>query len=147
MKNLKEVETKISLDSIIEYIENTEEESWNLHFVRSEDGKKNCFFGHLFNYAGGDERIKGIELNCGSYVWMLFEELFATTYMIFEVNDGDDPEYQQETPKQRVLQYLKDLRDGKAKTTQQLMKEYEEECRKEYEEQKQIRASTRQEVS
>ncbi len=31
------------------------------------------------------------------------------------INDGDDPNYQQPTPKQRVLAYLCDVRDGRAK--------------------------------
>lgn len=51
--------------------------------------------------------------------------MWATTFMIYPVNDGENPKYTQETPKQRCLAYLKDLRDGKEKNTRQLMAEYE----------------------
>lgn len=105
-----------TIQEIIDYMESTSEESWGVDVVRTSDGK-NCFFGHLFN-MGSDESES-------NFIWSAFEEGWATTYMIYQVNDGADPRYQQVTPKQRVVQYLKDLRDGKAKTTHQLMEEYE----------------------
>jgi len=100
-----------SLDVIIPYMENTTEESWCTDIVKTKDGK-NCLFGHLFDLGGGK-----------LYDW--FENI-ATTYMVFPVNDGENPNYQQPTPKQRCVAYLKDLQSGKAKTTYQLMdEEYE----------------------
>lgn len=46
--------------------------------------------------------------------------------MVYYVNDGKNKNYQQATPKQRCVAYLKDLQSGKAKTTYQLMaEEYE----------------------
>lgn len=105
-----------TIQEIIDYMECTSEESWAVDVVRTKDGK-NCFFGHLFS-MGSDERESNL-------IWSFFEERWATTYMIYEVNDRRDERYQQPTPRQRIIQYLKDLRDGKAKTTYQLMEEYE----------------------
>lgn len=101
-----------SIDNIIAYMEHTDAAKWATDVVRTKDGD-NCFFGHLFNFAGGT-------------LWNLFEEMYATEYMIYPVNDGENATYPQATAKERVIAYLKDLRDGKAKTTHQLM---EEECR------------------
>lgn len=100
-----------SLDAIILYMENTSEESWCTDVVKTKDGK-NCLFGHLFD-------LGGVKL----FNW--FENI-ATTYMVYPVNDGENPNYQQPTPKQRCIAYLKDLQSGKAKTTYQLMDEYDE---------------------
>lgn len=103
-----------SIDNIIAYMEGTKPEDWATDVVRT--GDKNCFFGHLFNFAGG-------------LLWEMFEESWATTYMVYPVNDGQVTTYQQATAKERVVAYLKDLRDGKAKTTQALMaEEFEASC-------------------
>lgn len=102
-----------SIQEIIDYMEATSEDSWGVDVVRSKDGSKNCFFGHLFNMGKDQEE--------SNELWGLFEELYATTYMIYPVNDGENPYYQQATPKQRVIAYLKDLRDGKAMTTYEVM--------------------------
>lgn len=97
-----------SLDEIISYLENTSEESWCTDVVKTKDDK-NCLLGHLFDF-GGNELCS----------W--FEEI-ATTYMFYPVNDGENPNYQQPTPKQRCIAYIKDLKSGKAKTVYQLMDE------------------------
>jgi hypothetical protein len=99
----------LSLDAIIRHMEGTKPEEWATDVVRTAGGE-NCFFGHLFNYGG-------------NLLWGMFEELYATEYMIYPVNDGTNKKYPQATAKERVLAYLKDLRDGKAKTTRQLMDE------------------------
>lgn len=103
------------LQSIIAYMEATEEDSWQTGTVRSKDGTKNCFFGHLFAMGGSDEQ--------GDTLWHRFEDRWATTYMIYPVNDGEDPAYPHATPKQRILAYLRDLSDGTAKSTPVLMEE------------------------
>lgn len=100
-----------SLDTIIDYLEGTEEQSWCTDVVKTQDGK-NCLFGHLFD-LGGSELMD----------W--FENI-ATTFMVYPVNDGENEKYQQPTPKQRCIAYLKDLKSGKEKTTYQLMEEVEE---------------------
>lgn len=109
---------KLSLDSIIEYLEKTKEEYWYTDYCRSQCGTKNCLLGHLFEYGGG-------ERGQGSNFVDFFEEQYATSYMFFPVNDGKNPLYQQKTPKQRILAYLRDLRDGKQKKTYELLASYE----------------------
>lgn len=104
-----------TIQDVIDYMESTDENSWNLDTVRSKDGSRNCFFGHLFD-MGEDER----EAN---EIWDWFESEWATTYRIYPINDGEDPKYQQATPKARVVAYLLALRDGLEKTTMEQMKE------------------------
>jgi hypothetical protein len=102
-----------SSQEIIAYLESTTEESWCMDVCRTTTGK-NCLLGHLFD-LGGNSLID------------FFEELYATTYMFFPVNDGTHPNYKQSTPKQRCIAYIKDLASGKQKTTYQIMEEcYEE---------------------
>jgi hypothetical protein len=109
-----------SIGNIITYMEQTDPDKWATDVVRTADGS-NCFFGHLFNFAGGT-------------LWDLFEECWATTFMVYSVNDGSNPAYPQATAKERVVAYLKDLRDGKAQTTQQLMaEEFEASCNEQIE--------------
>lgn len=102
-----------TLDGVIAHIEATSEDSWQVNTVRSADGTTNCFFGHLFNMGANDKE--------GSALWDAFESRWATTYRIYPINDGKNPSYSQETPKQRVLTFLNDLRDGNAMTTEESM--------------------------
>lgn len=102
-----------TLDTVIAYMESTAEEDWNVDTVRSKDGKKNCFFGHLFNMSPDEERANAL--------WAMFEDLWSTTYRIYPINDGSDPRYPQATPKQRILAYLRALQAGEEQTTEQSM--------------------------
>lgn len=102
-----------NLDAVIAYMEATDEDAWRTETVRSADGSTNCFFGHLFNMGADDEQ--------GSALWNWFEELWATTYMVYPVNDGQHEKYQQKTPKKRMLAYLRALADGTEMTTEQAM--------------------------
>lgn len=102
-----------TLDPVIAYMEATAEDSWNLDTVRSKDGTRNCFFGHLFNMAPDEDRANAL--------WGMFEDLWSTTYRIFPINDGTNPSYPQETPKQRILAYLRALQAGDELTTEQSM--------------------------
>jgi len=107
-----------SPEGLLRYLEATTEESWCTDVVKDKGGRS-CFFGHVFDWGGGDENRNG------SRAMDIFEACFATTYMIYPVNDGQHPKYQQKTPKQRCLAYFKDLLSGEEKTTYQLMQEYE----------------------
>ena len=98
-----------TLDEVIQYLEQTPEDSWCTDVVRTEVGK-NCVYGHLHAFGGNP-------------LCDIFEEAIATTYMLYPVNDGEHPDYKQPTPKQRILAYIRDLKSGKQKTTQVLMKE------------------------
>lgn len=99
-----------SLDRIITYLEQTDEDNWCTDYVRTKDGK-NCLFGHLFDLGG-------------SKLMNWFDGVIATSYMVYLVNDGKNDNYRQETPKQRCIAYLNDLKRGDAKTVYQLMEEY-----------------------
>jgi len=87
--------------------------------VKTSSGQS-CLFGHVFDWAGGDSDIKK-----SNQAMDLFEACYATTYMVYPVNDGTNSQYQQSTPKQRCIAYFKDLINGNQKTTYELMKEHE----------------------
>ena len=115
------IKETFELQELIDFLDETPEDSWLVDKVRSKDQKKNCVMGHIYAFCAG-----GYDKDGGSAGWDYFEECYATTYMIYPVNDGENAKYQQSTPKQRVLAYLRDLRDGKEKTTPVLWKESEE---------------------
>jgi len=127
----------ITLDDIIGMVEATAEDAWQVDVVRSEDGSRNCFFGHLHAYASqraahlaADSippffRERRPDLTAqdvfASAVWDWFESAYATTYAIYPVNDGQNPSYPQSTPRQRVLAYLRALASGDELTTMEAM--------------------------
>lgn len=102
------------IDEIIDYMKKTDEKEWCEKVVRN--GDSNCFFWHLHKMCKDDEEA--------TFNWDMFEEQWASTYMIYPVNDWEHPRYQQATPKQRVIAYLKALMNGEEKNTQDLWHEY-----------------------
>lgn len=126
---MKEYEALLTLDQFINYLEATSPNDWAVDVVRSKDSKKNCVFGHLVNWYYGKD-YKGNVMP----IWDVFESMWATSYMIYPVNDGDSPKwmnhkYDQKTAKERTISYLKNLKQGKEKNTEQLFKESEEEMK------------------
>lgn len=120
------------LDWIITELAKIPDELWRTDTVReTHDGvTTNCVMGHIFDIGGGDEPTEisfgnGPKVNGGGLLWDWFEDRWATTYMIYPVNDGERPDYPQPTPRERCLAYLRDLRDGKAKSTEDLWAEDE----------------------
>jgi len=117
----KKEEELLDLNNIISYLQNTTPEDWCVGRVRTKGNKQNCLLGHLHNYGGGDE-------GHGGFICDMFEEFYATTYMFYSINDGEHSDYPQKTSKDRIIAYIKDLRDGKQMTTGQMfeeeMKEY-----------------------
>lgn len=105
------VTIEVDIQRIIEFIKRTDDDKWCTDVVKTQDGKS-CIMGHIFDMGG-------------NMLWELFESVFATTYMIYPVNDGTHPTYKQTTPKERILAYLSDLRDGKASTTQDIEEDYD----------------------
>lgn len=111
------------LKPFVAYLEQTKPSEWQVDTVRNSNNTKNCVMGHLVNWAYGKDYKDNL-----SPIWDWFEEMWATTYMIYPVNDGNAPawmnhRYNQKTPKARVIAYLKNLIDGKEKTTQDLWQE------------------------
>ena len=127
----------VTLDDIIAMVESTDEDAWQVDVVRSGDGNRNCFFGHLHAY--GFQRAAGLTVDIvpqffrdrapevgaqdyfASQLWDWFECAWASTYAIYPVNDGTNPRYPQSTPKQRVLAYLRALAAGDEMTTMESM--------------------------
>lgn len=110
MSELKEPTT---LEAVIKFMEATDESEWQTDVVRSKDGKQNCFFGHLFNMGADEDEANRI--------WDWFEARWATTFMLYPVNDGENPKYQQSTSKARVLAYLNALLSGEEENSFALM--------------------------
>lgn len=106
----------MKIQNLIEYLEKTNSNDWIVDKVRTENGK-GCLMSHIFDWGGGD--------NGGSEAWDWFEECWATTYMVYPVNDKQHPKYQQSDPKERCIAYLKDLQNGSEKTTQDYFNEYQ----------------------
>jgi len=88
------------IEDLIAYLETTPDSTWCVGLCRTGDRVQHCVLSHVLNFAG----VEGLDF---------FEERWATTSMIFPVNDGEHETYQQATPKARCLAYLADLRDGK----------------------------------
>lgn len=101
----EDIAAKIShLDQFIQYLQDTQEDQWAIDVVRTVGGKKNCLFGHLVNWVYGPEYEGSV-----TRAWDIFEEMWSTTWEIYPINDGQDPRYQQDTPKQRCIAFMKDL--------------------------------------
>jgi len=100
---------ELIIDELILYLENTKDETWCTDVVKTNDGKS-CVMGHVFDFGGNK-------------MWELFEAMIATTFMIYPVNDGEHPNYQQPTAKERCIAYLKAVKEGKEKTSYQLWEE------------------------
>ena len=120
----KEYQSLANLNPFIKYLEDTKEEEWAVDVVRTKNGA-NCMFGHLVNWFYGKDYKDNI-----MPIWDAFESMWATSYMVYPVNDGQAPKwmnekYEQKTPKGRVVAYLKNLRDKKEKNTDDLWKESE----------------------
>lgn len=112
-KSKDQIESKKLINNFLKYLEKTQDSEWLTEkCADTPELKKCCVMGHLFKFGGGNKDKKK-----GNQIWDDFEYYFATTYMIFPVNDGKHKNYQQATPKQRCIAYLKDLRDGIEETS------------------------------
>ncbi|MBC9927250.1 hypothetical protein [Leucobacter sp. cx-169] len=125
----------VTLGDLIAHLERIPESRWRTGTVRSEDGRTNCFFGHLHHYGvfmssyaatlpEATAKCSGEEV-FASRLWDWFESTWATTYRIYPVNDGESLKYPQPNPKSRVLAFLAALRSGaEPNTTRSLDAEY-----------------------
>lgn len=113
------IKKDFEIQELIDFLELSSEDSWQMDTVRSKGGAKNCVYGHIYAFGAG-----GYDKDGGTPACDFFENRWATTYMLYPVNDGENPKYQQETPKQRCLAYFKDLRDGNEKNTCDLLNEF-----------------------
>ena len=112
---MRDEEFYYRLSTIIDYVEATDESSWCVDVVKTKAGK-NCLFGHLWDMVGGDQdKVKGNEI----FDW--FESRVSTTFFVYRVNDGENPDYPQNTPKQRCLELLRNIFNGCELTTYESM--------------------------
>ena len=123
MKQRYSTEELTLINNIIQYLQDTKEEDWCIDVVRKDN--KNCFFGHIFNYG-----LNGIDIpNYGSFdgekganaLWDWFENAVASTDRIYPVNDGEDLDYQQATPRERCIAFIQDILTGKKPNTFEAM--------------------------
>lgn len=99
------------LSDVIAYLDSTDPESWwPGPTYRSPDGTRHCALSH-------------IEVQYGMPVMEWFESRWSTSYMIGSVNDGNDKGYQQESPKERCMAYLRALADGSELSTEEVMEQ------------------------
>lgn len=94
------------LDYFIQKAESIPEDEWFVgKFINPDNPKQKCFRGHCdgsFNSAGSNEDEALLKLT----------DYSPRTFRVAVVNNGDHQRYQQNHPKFRVLQFLKDLKDG-----------------------------------
>lgn len=102
------------LTDFITYLEATTDADWCEEVVRSQDGEQNCALGHVFEW--GRARGDGSD-RAGSRAWDWFESAWSTSYAVYPVNDGRNPDYPQATPKERIIAYCKALLDGRELST------------------------------
>lgn len=100
----------LTIPKLISFLSRTKPEDWCTKICRTKNQKQNCLLGHVFNW-GGNIGIDWLESNV------------ATTFMFYPVNDGEHPNYPQETAKDRCIAYLTDIENGVVKSSAQLMDE------------------------
>lgn len=111
------------LVEFIPYLEATREEDWVQDVVRR--GGQNCLMGHFINFCEHD-----LDDNVAPS-WDWFEQMVATPYMVYPVNDGTDPDYPQGSARERCIAFMKDILSGtKPNTLRAMQEDYEEwKCR------------------
>lgn len=100
-----------SLFDFIAYLENTTDDQWCVDVVKNRNGG-NCLFGHLWDWAGGD-----VNEERANQLWAWFENCVSTTHYVYPINDKKNPNYQQDTPKERCVAYLRNVIAGYELTT------------------------------
>lgn len=105
------------LNGFIEYLESTKSSEWYLHKVRNKTNTRNCLYGHLINWYYGKDYDGDI-----SPMWDAFEEM-SSSYYVYPINDGKNPEYPQKTARERCIALMKDYDNGKLWTWQAMTEE------------------------
>lgn len=112
------------LTEFIPYLESKPDEEWIDVIFANSDLSKRCVIFHFLGFVGQD--------NPDKKTWSNLDWYEANVCFIqragCEVNDGNHPDYQQSTPKERSITYLKNLLEGKELTPLQMMDEYFSQC-------------------
>lgn len=118
------------LSSLRAHLAATDDGDWQTEVCRSADGSRNCLLGHVFEWGIAQREALGAlgartrdltDDQLGSAAVQAFEELWATSYVYFRVNDGHHSRYQQATARERVLAFVDDLAAGHMLTTLESM--------------------------
>ena len=135
--HLYDAATKLleDLGSLRAYLAGTRAEDWQTQVCRSSDGSRNCLLGHVFEWGIAQREALGAlgagirdhtaqsltDDELGDAAVQVFEELWATSYVYFGINDGRNSRYQQATARERVLAFVDDLAAGRMLTTLESM--------------------------
>lgn len=113
---------KAFIQDFIPYLEATPEESWIDVVFANTDTSKRCVIWHFIGFVGQDNPDVKRSSNLD---WYDSNVCFIQRAGC-EVNDGNHPDYQQATPKQRSIAYLKNLLDSKELTPMELLDQFME---------------------
>lgn len=105
------------LAEFIPYLESKPEDQWIDVIFANADTSKRCVIYHFLGFVGQDHPNSKNGNNLDWYeASVCFIQLAGC-----EVNDANHPDYQQATPKQRSISYLKNLLAGKELTPTELL--------------------------
>ena len=108
------------LADFIPYLESKPEDTWIDVVFANKDTSKRCVIYHFLGFVGQDNPDSKIENNLD---WYEANVCFIQRAGC-EVNDANHPDYQQTTPKQRSIAYLKNLLAGKELTPMELLDQF-----------------------
>lgn len=91
-----------SIEELISYYESIPDENWMTGFYYSTERQTCCALGHL-----------NFHINGGEHIWNNFAKIIPNYFInnkvnLASVNDKICKDYQQTTPKQRVIAFLND---------------------------------------
>lgn len=105
------------LIDFIPYLESKPDSEWVEIIFANKDTSKRCVIFHFMGFVGQD--YPGAKNN-ENINW--YHELICPIDIAgCRVNDGNHPEYQHKTPKERSLAYLKNLLEGRELNLYQML--------------------------
>jgi len=105
------------LMDFIPYLESKPESEWIDSIFTNTDTSKRCVIYHFLGFVGQDNPHS----NCGNNLDWYESCICPIQKAGCFVNDGNDPDYQQASPKQRSIAFLENLLEGKELTTMQAL--------------------------
>lgn len=100
-------------DYFIKKFESIPEEKWNDFVQYDEETKTRCAFGHCGWKIPKGDVVNGDQTFEGRKLTELFNSVgfeVGSKNWITDVNNGFSPDYKQETPRQRMLAVLNDIK-------------------------------------
>jgi len=109
------------LSDFIPYLESKPEDEWIDVIFANKDASRRCVIFHFLGFVGQD--YPDSKLCSQNLDWYEANVCFIQQAGCM-VNDGNHPDYQQETPKQRSVAYLKNLFAGKELTPMEMLDKF-----------------------